>query len=86
MDEDPWTTAERCAVVWASTFPATSFDPDHDSFAYGAQLAGLVKSDQLRVTGGFDGDNWTYLVEVSCETPGLRAPEPGVSIDPFAHP
>ena len=64
--EGTWTTAERYAQVWTSTFPATSFDPDHDSFAYGAQLAGLVDSDQLRVTGGFDGDNWIYLVEVSC--------------------
>ena len=85
-DEDPWTTAERYARVWTSTFPATSFDPDYDSFAYGAQLAGLVDSDQLRVTGGFDGDNWIYLVEVSCDTPGFRAPAPGVSIEPFAHP
>ena len=85
-DEDPWTTAERYARVWTSTFPATSFDPDHNSFAYGAQLAGLVDSDQLRVTGGFDGDNWMYLVEVSCDTPGFRAPAPGVSIEPFAHP
>ena len=85
-DEDPGTTAERYARVWTSTFPATSFDPDYDSFAYGAQLAGLVDSDQLRVTGGFDGDNWIYLVEVSCDTPGFRAPAPGVSIEPFAHP
>jgi hypothetical protein len=84
--EDPWTTAERFAQVWESTFPATSFDPEHDSFAYGAQLAGFVDSDQLRVTGGFDGDNWIYLVEVSCDTPGFRAPAPGVSIEPFAHP
>jgi hypothetical protein len=84
--EDPWTTTERFAQVWESTFPATSFDPEHDSFAYGAQLAGLVDSDQLRVTGGFDGDNWIYLVEVSCATPGFRAPAPGVSIEPFAHP
>ncbi|TFB63578.1 hypothetical protein E3N86_04435 [Cryobacterium sp. Hz7] len=86
MDEDPWTTAERYARVWTSTFPATSFDPDYDLFAYGAQIAGLVDSDQLRVTGGFDGDNWIYLVEVSCDTPGFRAPAPGVSIEPFAHP
>ena len=85
-EEDPWTTAERYARVWTSTFPTTRFDPDYDSFTYGAQLAGLVDSEQLRVTGGFDGDNWIYLVEVSCDTPGFRAPAPGVSIEPFAHP
>jgi hypothetical protein len=38
------------------------------------------------VTGGFDGDNWIYLIEVACDTPGFRAPAPGVSIGPFAHP
>ena len=86
MDEDPWTPAERYARVWTSAFPAASFDPDYDLFTYGAQIAGLVDSDQLRVTGGFDGDNWIYLVEVSCDTPGFRAPAPGVSIEPFAHP
>jgi hypothetical protein len=86
INEDPWTTAERYARVWSTTFPATDFDPDYDSFTYGAQLAGLVDSDQLRVTGGFDGDNWIYLVEVSCDTPGFRAPTPGVSVKPFAYP
>ncbi|WP_104126554.1 hypothetical protein [Cryobacterium sp. Y57] len=85
-DEDPWTAAECYARVWTSTFPTTSFDPDYDSFTYGAQLAGLVDSDQLRVTGGFDGDNWMYLAEVSCDTPGSRALVQGGSIEPFAHP
>jgi hypothetical protein len=84
MDEDPRTTVERYARVWESLFPATNFDPDYDSFAYGAQLAGLVDSDQLQVTGGFDGDNWIFRVEVSCDTPGFRAPVPGVSIEPFS--
>lgn len=83
IDEDPWTTAERYARVWKTTFPTTNFDPDHESFTYGAQLAGLFDSEQLRVTGGFDGDTWVYLVEVSCDTPGFRASAPGTAIDPF---
>jgi len=86
QDEDPWTTAERYARAWASTFPVTSFDQDHGLSSYGAQIAGLVDSEQLRVTGGFDGDNWIYLVEVSCETPGFRAPSPGATIEPYAFP
>jgi len=85
MNEDSLTTAKRYARTWTSTFPATTFDPDYDLFTYGAQVAGLVDSDQLRVIGGFDGDNWIFRVEVSCDTPGFRAPTPGVSIEPFAH-
>lgn len=85
-DEDPWTTTERYARAWTSLFPTTRFEPDHNAYSYGAQLAGLMDSDQLRVTGGFDGDNWIYLVEVSCNTPGFRAAAPGVSIEPYALP
>ena len=81
-DEDvsPFETVQRFAAVWEQSDSLTtvfddSADPQHE-YTYGRQRAGLPGTDQLAMTGGFDGDAWTFEITVSCATPGFNDSPP----------